>query len=176
MPAALPETILRRAGPNDAPRLALLGATTFLTAFAHDHPGEALVDHCAIEHGVPRYAEWLARPEYALWLIETALGAPIGYAMLSPPELDITPDAGALELKRIYALPGWQGAGLGRQLMEAVIDEARTRGAPSLYLCVYTINVAAQRFYARFGFEKVGRQQFMTGSVPFTDWILRKPL
>lgn len=176
MVAELPQTILRRAGPDDAPKLALLGAATFLTAFAYDHPGEALVDHCAIEHGVARYAAWLDAPDYALWLIETPLGAPIGYAMLCPPELDITPDAGALELKRIYALPGWQGAGLGRQLMEAVIDEARTRGAPSLYLCVYTINVAAQRFYARFGFEKVGQQQFMTGSVPFTDWILRKPL
>ncbi|WP_017672537.1 GNAT family N-acetyltransferase [Blastomonas sp. AAP53] len=176
MTAALPETILRRAGPEDAPKLALLGSATFLTAFASDHPGEALVDHCTIEHGVARYAAWLEQPDYALWLIETPLGAPIAYAMLCPPELDITPDADALELKRIYALSGWQGAGLGQRLMEAVIDEARARGAPSLYLCVYTINVAAQRFYARFGFEQVGQQQFMTGNVPFTDWILRKAL
>ena len=174
--AALPETILRRAGPDDAAKLALLGAATFLTAFALDHPGEALVDHCASEHAVARYADWLVKPDYAFWLIETPLGAPIGYAMLCPPELDITPDASALELKRIYALSGWQSAGLGQQLMEAVIEEARSRGAPSLYLCVYTVNVAAQRFYARFGFEKVGQQQFMTGNVPFTDWILRKPL
>ncbi len=173
---ASPETILRRAVPEDAPKLALLGAATFLTAFAADHPGQALVDHCTHEHGVARYTEWLASPKYAFWLIETPLGAPLGYAMLSPPEIDITPDPGALELKRIYTLPGWQSAGMGRRLMEAVIAEAQTRGAPSLYLCVYTINVAAQRFYARFGFEKVGQQQFMTGSVPFTDWILRKSL
>lgn len=87
-----------------------------------------------------------------------------------------SPDAGALELKRIYTLSGWQGAGLGRRLVEAVVEEACVRGAPSLYLCVYTNNVAAQRFYARFGFQKVGQQQFMTGDVPFTDWILRKSL
>ena len=42
--------------------------------------------------------------------------------------------------------------------------------------CVYTNNPDAQRFYERFGFEKVGQQQFMTGNVPFTDWIMRKPL
>lgn len=170
------DTFLRRATVQDAPRLALLGAATFLTAFAVDHPGEALVDHCANEHGTRRYADWLANPDYAFWLVETALAAPLGYAMLCPPEIDIKPDAGALELKRIYTLPGWQGAGMGRRLMDAAMDEARARGAPSLYLCVYSINVAAQRFYARFGFEKVGEQQFMTGNVPFTDWILRKDL
>ncbi|WP_439468726.1 GNAT family N-acetyltransferase [Blastomonas fulva] len=174
--ATLPETILRRATPQDGPKLALLGAATFLTAFAADHPGQALVDHCAHEHGVQRYADWLANPDYAFWMIETPLGAPLGYAMLCPPEIDITPDPGALELKRIYTLPGWQGAGMGRRLIEAVIAEAKARGAPSLYLCVYTVNLAAQRFYARFGFEKVGQQKFMTGDVPFTDWILRKPL
>lgn len=176
MADTLPDIVLRRAGPQDAPRLALLGAATFLTAFAHDHPGDALVDHCAHEHAVARYADWLALPDYTFWLAETTLGAPIGYAMLCPPEIDIRPDPGAVELKRIYTLAGWQGAGLGRMLMEAVIAEARARGAPSLYLCVYAINVAAQRFYARFGFEKVGQQQFMTGNVPFTDWILRKDL
>lgn len=170
------ETILRRATLEDAPKLALLGAATFLTAFASDHPGQALIDHCTHEHGTQRYAAWLAQPDYAFWLIETSLGAPLGYAMLCPPEIDIAPDPGALELKRIYTLPGWQGAGLGRNLVEAVVDEARARGAPSLYLCVYTNNLDAQRFYARFGFEKVGQQQFMTGDVPFTDWILWKPL
>lgn len=167
---------MRRARPGDEGKLSLLGSATFLAAFAHDHPGDALVTHCATEHSAARYAEWLADPDYALWLAETPLGAPIGYAMLTPPNLDIHPDQGAAELKRIYALPGWQGAGLGERLMKAVIEEARARGAPSLYLCVYEVNVAAQRFYARFGFEKVGHQVFMTADVPFTDWILRKGL
>jgi len=170
------ETILRRATADDASKLALLGAATFLVAFASDHPGDALVDHTALEHSAGRYAGWLTRPDYAFWLIETPLGAPIGYAMICPPELDITPDPQSLELKRIYTLPGWQSAGLGQKLIEAAIVEARERGATTLYLCVYQVNVNAQRFYARHGFEKVGQQQFMTGDVPFTDWILRKRL
>ena len=172
----MPDVALRRARPGDEGKLALLGSATFLAAFAHDHPGDALVAHCATEHSAARYAGWLADPGYALWIAETPLGAPIGSAMLTPPNLDIRPDKGALELKRIYALPGWQGAGLGERLMTAVIEEATARGAPSLYLCVYEVNVAAQRFYARFGFEKVGNQVFMTADVPFTDWILRKAL
>lgn len=171
-----PELVLRRADAADAAMLSLLGQATFLTAFAHDHPGDALLHHCRVEHGEALYDTWLADPGYALWLVETALGAPVGYAALTPPALDIPVAAGDLELKRIYALAGWQNAGIGAALIEAVIAEARARGAKRLYLCVYEVNVHAQRFYARYGFERVGDQTFMVGDVAFTDWILEKPL
>lgn len=163
---------LRRAVPADAQKLALLGQATFLTAFAHDHPGDALVAHCRDQHSETRYAAWAADPAKALWLIETPLGCPIGYAMMTEPELDIEVPPGGLELKRIYALTGWQNAGLGRRLVEAVIEEARARGAERLYLCVYEVNVAAQRFYARLGFTRMGTQRFMVGETAFTDHIM----
>lgn len=166
------EPRLRRAGPGDADKLSLLGQATFLVAFAHDHPGDALVAHCRTQHSPELYADWAARADHALWLVETELGAPIGYAALTPPALDIPVDGGDLELKRIYALTGWQNAGLGRRLMDAVITEARTRGAKRLYLCVYEINEAAQRFYARCGFVRVGQQAFKVGDAVFNDWIV----
>lgn len=166
------EPTVRRAWPDDAEKLALVGQATFLTAFAHDHPGDALVAHCRDQHSTARYAAWARDPAYALWLAETPLGAPVGYAMLTPPELDIEVAEGEVELKRLYALSGWQGAGLGQRLIEAVIAEARARGAPRLNLCVYEINLAAQRFYRRSGFQHVGTQNFMVGEVAFTDWIL----
>jgi GNAT superfamily N-acetyltransferase len=170
------DTLLRRAGPADAAKLSLIGQATFLTAFAHDHPGDALVAHCRNAHSEALYAQWVSDTDYALWLMETELGAPIGYAALTPPALEIPVAPGDLELKRIYALTGWQNAGLGRRLMEAAIAEARARGAKRLYLCVYEINSGAQRFYARLGFERVGTQTFMVGDVAFTDWILELPL
>ena len=167
-----PALTLRRAGVADAPRLALLGQATFLTAFSHDHPGDALVLHCLTQHSEGLYAAWAADPDYALWLIETPLGAPIGYAMMTPPALDIAVPPGGLELKRIYALSGWQGAGLGARLVDAVIAEARARGADRLYLCVYEVNHRARRFYERLGFVKIGTQRFMVGDTGFTDDIM----
>lgn len=167
---------LRRAGPDDAEKLALLGQATFLTAFANDHPGDALVGHCLDQHSAARYGKWAGDPAYALWLAETPLGAPVGYAMLSPPELDIDVASHDLELKRIYALTGWKGAGLGRRMMDAAIAEARERGAERLYLCVYEVNVAARGFYQRLGFERVGTQRFMVGDVAFTDWIMTRTI
>ncbi|MBB5687541.1 GNAT family N-acetyltransferase [Sphingobium boeckii] len=167
---------LRRAGADDAAKLALLGQATFLTAFAHDHPGDALVAHCTDQHSESRYAAWAVDPATALWIIETPLGAPIGYAMMTEPELDVPVPPGGLELKRIYALTGWQNAGLGRRLVEAVIEEARARGANRLYLCVYEVNVAARRFYERFGFARIGTQKFMVGDTAFTDHIMARDI
>jgi ribosomal protein S18 acetylase RimI-like enzyme len=171
-----PPITLRRARRADAERLALLGAATFLTAFAHDHPGDALLAHCRNQHSAARYAAWADNPDVALWLAETALGAPIGYAMMTRPELSIATAPGELELKRIYTLAGWQGAGLGRRLMETVIAEAQARHAARLYLCVYEANLAAQRFYARHGFARVAEQPFMVGDTAFNDLVLARSL
>lgn len=163
---------IRRATADDAAKLALLGGATFLAAFAHDHPGDALVAHCREEHSEALYAGWAADPTSALWIAETPLGAPVGYALMTVPKLDIAVEPEDLELKRIYALSGWQGGGLGRRLMGAVIDEARARNARRLYLCVYEANAAAQAFYERFGFRRVGTQRFHVGDVAFSDFIL----
>lgn len=168
---------LRRATPEDAARLALLGAATFLQSFAHDHPGDAIVAHVDFYHSRPWYAACLDDPGCAIWLLETPLAAPLGYALLTPPELDCPTDANDLELKRIYLLAGWQRGGRGAALLNAVEQEARSRGARRLLLCVYSSNIGAQRFYARHGFVDTGAHQtFLVGTVPFQDFIWAKPL
>ena len=171
------DPILRRAVPEDAARLALLGGATFLASFAHDHPGDAIVAHVDAYHSRDWYARLLADPACAAWILETELRAPIGYALLTPPALDCPTEAGDLELKRIYLLGPWQSGGWGAVLLDAVEAEARARGAARLLLCVYSANHGAQRFYARRGFVDTGqRQTFMVGEVAFEDNILMKRL
>jgi GNAT superfamily N-acetyltransferase len=166
------EPVLRRALPMDAARLALLGGATFLNSFAHDHPGDAIIAHVDAYHSRAWYERMLADPACAAWILETGLGAPIGYALLTPPELDCPTDDCDLELKRIYLLGPWQSGGWGVKLLGAVEAEARARGAERLLLCVYTVNQRAQRFYARHGYADTGyRQTFMVGDVPFEDYI-----
>jgi diamine N-acetyltransferase len=171
------ELTLRRAGPDDAARLSMIGGATFFIAFAHDHPGDALVDHIATDHSRAYYDALLADPRNALWLVETPLGAPVAYAVMTPPAVDCETAPGELELKRIYVLPQWQKDGLGAQLVAAVEAEARARGAERLLLCVYSANHRAQRFYARQGYADTGcGQRFMVGEVAFDDMIWAKPL
>jgi len=171
------EPILRRAVPADAARLALLGGATFLASFAHDHPGDAIVAHVDAYHSPDWYARMLSDPGNAAWILETELGAPIGYALLTPPALDCPTFAGDIELKRIYLLGPWQSGGWGVKLLDAVEAEARARGALRLLLCVYGANQGAQRFYHRRGFVDTGhRQAFMVGEVAFEDQIWMKRL
>lgn len=49
-----------------------------------------------------------------------------------------------------------QGRGLGGELLRALLDEARRRGAGEVLLEVRAENVAAQELYARHGFERIG--------------------
>ena len=171
------DPILRRAMPADAARLALLGAATFLHSFAHDHPGDAIVAHVDAYHSRDWYARMLADPGCAAWILETELGAPVGYALLTPPDLDCPTDARDLELKRVYLLGPFQSGGWGAKLLDAVEGEARARGAKRLLLCVYSANHGAQRFYERRGYTDTGCiQSFMVGEVEFEDYIWARDL
>lgn len=167
----------RRGQAGDAAALSVLGGATFLAAFAHDHPGRALIDHIRAAHGEDYYRAVLADPAQTVIIGETPLGAPVAYAVISPPDLPVPVDPLAdIELKRIYLLSGWQGGGHGDALMEQVADVARAAGRKRLLLAVYTANDRARRFYARHGFAEIGETIFMVGDTPFRDLVYARPL
>ncbi len=166
----------RTATATDADSLAQLGAATFLTAFAFDHPGPALISFLKTEHAPQYYAEKLNDPDTDILIGETPLGAPVGYAMLCPPAHPKVQIAGDHELKRIYILGPWQGGGNGSALMDLVIAAAAARGASRLLLAVYEQNDRAQRFYENAGFAQVGEAIFMVGDVAFRDLVYAKTL
>ncbi len=172
------EIVLRRAGMEDAAMLALVGAATFLDGFACVLPGEAMVAHAARHHVPEVYARYLEKPEIAAWLaVARNGGAPVGYAMLTPPELPTeTIEEGDLELKRIYALSRFHGSGVGQRLMTTALAEARARGARRVTLGVYAGNARALRFYERNGFRQIGTRQFTVGSLLCDDFVLGRLL
>lgn len=178
VPLHVDEIVVRRASPKDAAMLALVGAATFLDGFAGVLPGEALVAHAARHHVAEVYARYLGRPEVAVWLAVTANGdAPVGYAMLTPPELpEDTMEEGDLELKRIYALSRFHGTGVAQQLMETALREAKNRDARRVTLGVYAGNVRALRFYERNGFRQIGTRQFTVGSLVCDDFVLGREM
>ncbi|TFD06616.1 MULTISPECIES: ribosomal protein S18-alanine N-acetyltransferase [unclassified Cryobacterium] len=74
-----------------------------------------------------------------------------GYAGLLAPR-------GAVEgdIQTIAVAESARGRGLGRTLMQALINEARKRGARLIFLEVRADNPGAQRLYERLGFIEVG--------------------
>ena len=162
---------LRPARPEDAAALALLGAATFLESYALVLPGRDLVAHCASAHAPTVYADWIADPTCAVWVLEVGEGMVVGYAVLTPSVLpDRRPDD--LELRRIYVLAPFKGQGAGRKLMDAAVEEARERGAKRLTLGMYGGNHAALAFYTRIGFRQIGTRTFVVGEKVCDDFVL----
>ena len=63
--------------------------------------------------------------------------------------------AKACEMKRLYVRGPWRGTGLGRRLVERIVEVARTEGCESILLDTMPEMVAAFALYERMGFEKV---------------------
>jgi GNAT superfamily N-acetyltransferase len=167
---------VRAAVPGDAARLSLLGSATFLESYAHLLPVEDILEHAARQHSAGKYAQWLADPACATWLVEAAGGAPVGYLVATPPDLPIIPAPGDVEIRRIYVLHRYQRLGLGRWLMEAVQGWAAAAGHRRLLLGVYSRNEKALAFYERSGFTRAGTREFRVGAHDYHDFILQRPV
>lgn len=167
---------IRRALHDDAATLALIGAATFLETFADVLDGTAVMAHCRGANAEASYARYLSAGA-AAWLGETATGAPIGFALLTAPELPAgLAQPGDVELKRIYLLSRFHGTGPGDALMAAAVAEAQARAAPRLLLGVYARNARAIAFYTKQGFSEIGTRQYAVGAELYDDVVLARPL
>jgi ribosomal protein S18 acetylase RimI-like enzyme len=161
----------RDATPADAPLMAELGPRSFTETFGHLYSPENLAAFLT-NHEEEKWLAELADPAFAVRLAEEGAEA-VGFAKIGPPSLPFEVTGPTAELRQLYVLGPWQGAGVARALMDWVLDEARRRGAEWLYLSVFTDNHRARRFYARYGFEEVGPYAFMVGSHEDEDIIMK---
>lgn len=168
---------LRRAEERDAAALALVASATFLEAFAGVLDGADIVAHCAANSSATAFAKWTRDPASAVVLAEAERGrAPLGYAVLTAPDLPIASQDGDVELKRIYALTHTHGTGLGPALMARAIEDARGLEGKRLLLGVYGGNARAQRFYVKQGFAVVGTRRFLVGATWHDDLVFARVL
>ncbi len=168
---------LRVCGPGDEEKLALVGAASFLEAFAGSTflDGVDVLAHCRNQHSAAKYAAMLADPGTRACLAEVK-GAPVGYAVVCPPDLSVPVGPDDMELKRIYLLHRFQGSGIGAALMEWSVKMARQMGMRRLLLGVNDQNDKAVGFYLRQGFEHAGTRSFQVGNTVCSDFILARRL
>ena len=164
---------LRKAAPEDARILAQIGAATFLESFVEVIDGAAIINHCEQQHAASVYEAYLSHARSSAWLAEySQTGVPIGYALNCAPDLPVEPQAGDIELKRIYVFSRFHGSGAGKALMEASIAHAKSLGAPRLLLGTYEGNARAVAFYHKVGFETIGTRRFLVGGVYYDDIVM----
>lgn len=162
---------IREAAVDDLGRLSLVASATFLESFAGKISGDALVAHCEKAHG-PEYFRVMLASGARAWLAEID-NAPVGYAMLTEPELDAA-RTGDIELKKIYLLSRFHGSGIARQLFDAAL--AGARGRKRLLLGVKEDNHRALAFYAKQGFEQIATRRYDVGGTLYDDVVLAREL
>ena len=164
----------RDAAPADAEALDRIFDTSFRDTFAHLYRPEDLEAFLS-SFGVADWEDQLRDPAFACRIAEVD-GEAVGYVKLGPLKIPVEEDSPALLLDQLYILKPYHGAGIAQALMDWTFNEARRRGASRLYLTVYVDNYRARRFYDRYGFEAVGRYDFMVGNHADEDIIMRKIL
>jgi ribosomal protein S18 acetylase RimI-like enzyme len=165
--------VIRRAALQDADALALVGAATFLETYAEIVSGRDMIMHVASKHAPALYALWAEDPSVRIWIAETHTRAPAGFLVLIPATLPVEgPEAGDLEVLRIYVLDRYHGTGLGHALIRVAIEEARARKAPRLVIGLHGENKKALAFYRREGFDVIGRRTFIVGDAVCDDLVV----
>lgn len=168
---------IRPCTPDDALALSTVAAATFLETYAGIVDGQDILFHCRTTHAVESYERLLADPSRRLFLAEMAPGGtPVGFILISPPDLPTPTGEGDIELTRIYLLHRFHGTGLGRRLLQTAVDVARAAEAKRLLLAVYSRNERADAFYRRNGFEQVGTRVFHVGDNGYDDYVLARDL
>ncbi|GAA4725310.1 GNAT family N-acetyltransferase [Sphingomonas lutea] len=155
----------------DAAALKDLFAETFVETFGHLYrPADlqAFLDG----NTLARWQENLANPDVSICVAESDHQL-VGFIELAPKGLPHDTDVPALELRRLYLRSSARGLGIADALMRWILDKASSRGAQELVLSVFIDNHRARRFYERYGFDIVGKYDFMVGSHADEDLILR---
>jgi predicted GNAT family N-acyltransferase len=106
------------------------------------------------EQHIAEALEWDGRDPRAIHALATdSTGIPIGTGrLLLNGEL--------AQIGRMAVLPAWRGQGVGASLLQCLLEEARQRGAGSVFLNAQTVAVP---FYECFNFVREGAEFFEDG-------------
>lgn len=157
---------MRPALDADAPALARLGRESFCAAFAHLYRPEDLAAFLAQAYAPGVVASEIADPACNHCLAQDAPGEALsGFVKLrNPSPYGAHSDAAKpLGLGQLYTDPARTGEGIGAALMEWALGQARDGGHDAIQLSVWSENYGAQRFYARYGFQKIADIEFWVG-------------
>ena len=161
----------RDAGAGDGAVLGGIARGTFIETFGALYKLNDLAGFLG-EGSDAAYGAELVDPEIEVRFAETG-GAPIGFCKIGPLKLPAEAAPGAIELRQLYIYRPWQGEGIADVLTQWALDRARARGAPEIWLTVFSDNPRARRFYARYGFEEIAPYAFMVGDQADEDILCR---
>jgi ribosomal protein S18 acetylase RimI-like enzyme len=172
----IPKLNIRRATTDDVVVIADIGARTFEASFGADNRLKDMQQYLALSFS-PAYLESQLSDPASIFLLAYEDDRIVGYAMLRKSKKPVSvPDPKPIELVRFYVEADIIGKGYGSALMHVCLQEAQKNGHRTIWLGVWEKNQRAIRFYRKWGFTKVGTQEFVLGSDLQNDHILARPV
>jgi ribosomal protein S18 acetylase RimI-like enzyme len=175
--------VVRRASVDDAAEVAWLAALTFPLACPPEASRSEMATHIAQKLTPARFREWAASDEHTLLVYDDGarllgyalliLGTPEGAAEAEAVRRASGCEAPYVELSKIYVQPDAQGRGVAGDLMRAASAAAAELG-PTLpfWLATNAVNLRAQAFYRKSGFEVIGKRTYVVGGLAHDDVVL----
>ncbi|WP_245638458.1 GNAT family N-acetyltransferase [Croceicoccus bisphenolivorans] len=158
------EIIFRNATLEDRDALVALGRASFDAAFGHLYTQENLARFLHSAHSPEKVAAQLVGGHVAYRLAFRGRRL-AGYCKLVEGAQfgDHSHAKRPIALSQLYTDPASTGQGIGAGLMDWALAEAKHRRKDAIQLSVWSENVGAQRFYARYGFAKIADIDFWVG-------------
>ena len=113
--------------------------------------------NATFETEVPEWEQWDAKHLQFARLVILVDGEVKGWAALSPVSTRRV-YRGVAE-NSVYVAPNAQGLGLGRLLLDRLINESEINGVWTLQNSIFPENVASLNLHRSFGFREVGRRE-----------------
>lgn len=176
---AKPLIQIRKAQPSDAEAIVKLGRHVFTVTFSHgvEDPKE-LQAYLDSAYSVDAITKDIEDPDKDTLLAVTDGGDLAGFALLTRGTTDPSVEnlENKVQLQRIYVDDKLHGVGVGSRLSGAVDALAREQGFSNIWLGVWEESHGPKKAYVKWGYEKVGQQHFMVGSLVHTDDVMAKSL
>lgn len=164
--------VIRRAREQDAAELSVFAERVFVEAFGAQNDPIDLHLYTSEAFTPARQRDEIEAADRAVLLADCE-GQLAGYAMVRMHATHTLVQSQApMELQRFYVDAAWHGRGIAQTLMDAVVQEAQTQGADTLWLGVWELNPRAIRFYEKQGFMDVGFHEFLLGHDLQRDRVL----
>ena len=107
------------------------------------------------------------RDNYAVFVAVDETGRIVGWSALNP--YHARPGYRFTTENSVYIAADRRGQGIGKQLLEPLIEAARARGLHAIIAAIDATNQASIRLHARYGFEQVGH--FKQVGFKFGRWL-----
>lgn len=147
--------MVRKARAEDAPRIAEMTVFGKRTAYRSIFQNDRVSFHEI--RVVPLYERYQNDPDLLNGMLVYDDGIVKGV-------IDRVDHGDSVELCNFYVEPFFKGNGIGRELIQTLIAQAREAGKKCVFLWVIKENHPARRFYEANGFVSDGREQPIEGT------------